>query len=123
MRQWCRPGDTCEFEGPRNAFYLGAAEHDLLFVIGGIGVTPILPMIRLAQQREIDWRAIYAGRNREYMPFLDEVVSVAPDRVTVWADDGRLCVQPATGRRRHSLRAATGAVEATAQCSGESVGT
>lgn len=77
-------GDTCEFEGPRNAFYLGAAEHDLLFVIGG---TPILPMIRLAQPHEIDWRAIYAGRSREYMPFLDEVVSVAPDRVTVWADD------------------------------------
>jgi ferredoxin len=51
------------------------------------GGTPILPMIRLAQQREIDWRAIYAGRSREYMPFLDEVVSVAPDRVTVWADD------------------------------------
>lgn len=33
-------GDTCEFEGPRNAFYLGTAERDVLFVIGGIGVTP-----------------------------------------------------------------------------------
>jgi len=80
-------GDTCEFEGPRNAFYLGTAERDVLFVIGGIGVTPILPMIRAAQRRGIDWRAVYAGRSREYMPFLDEVVSVAPDRVTVWADD------------------------------------
>jgi ferredoxin-NADP reductase len=80
-------GDTCKFEGPRNAFYLGTAEHDVLFVIGGIGVTPMLPMIQLAQQRGVDWRAIYAGRNREYMPFLNEVVSVAPDRVTVWADD------------------------------------
>jgi ferredoxin-NADP reductase len=80
-------GDTCEFEGPRNAFYLGTAEREVLFVIGGIGVTPILPMIRVAQQRGMDWRAIYAGRSREYMPLLDEVVSVAPDRVTVWADD------------------------------------
>lgn len=82
-------GDTCEFEGPRNAFYLGATERDVLFVIGGIGVTPILPMLRVAQQRGINWRAIYAGRSREYMPLLDEVVSVAPDRVTVWADDER----------------------------------
>jgi ferredoxin len=41
----------------------------------------------MAQQRGIDWRAIYAGRSREYLPLLDEVVSVAPDRVTVWADD------------------------------------
>ncbi|MDT5346795.1 MAG: hypothetical protein QOH91_82, partial [Mycobacterium sp.] len=32
-------GDTLVFEGPRNAFYLGATERDVLFVIGGIGVT------------------------------------------------------------------------------------
>jgi ferredoxin-NADP reductase len=85
-------GDTLVFEGPRNAFYLGATERDVLFVVGGIGVTPILPMLHVAAQRGIDWRAIYAGSSREYMPFLDEVVSVAPDRVTVWADDehGRL---------------------------------
>jgi ferredoxin-NADP reductase len=80
-------GDTCEFEGPRNAFYLGTAEHDVLFVIGGIGVTPILPMIQVAARHGINWRAIYAGRSREYMPLLDEVLSVSPDRVTVWADD------------------------------------
>jgi len=80
-------GDTLVFEGPRNAFYLGTAERDVLFVIGGIGVTPILPMIQVAQQRGINWRAIYAGNSREYMPLLDEVVSVAPDRVTLWADD------------------------------------
>lgn len=80
-------GDTVAFEGPRNAFYLGTAEHDVLFVIGGIGVTPILPMIRVAAQRGIDWHAIYTGRSREYMPLLDEVVSVDPQRVTVWADD------------------------------------
>jgi ferredoxin-NADP reductase len=80
-------GDTVIFEGPRNAFCLGSAERDALFVIGGIGVTPMLPMIQAAQQRGTDWRAIYAGRSREYMPFLDELVSVAPDRVTVWADD------------------------------------
>ena len=80
-------GDTCEFEGPRNAFYLGAAERDVLFVIGDIGVTPILPMMQAAVQRRIDWRAIYAGSTREYMPFLDEVVALDPDRVSVWADD------------------------------------
>jgi ferredoxin-NADP reductase len=80
-------GDSLVFEGPRNAFYLGAGERDVLFVIGGIGVTPILPMLHAAQQRGINWRAVYAGSSREYMPLLDEVVSVAPDRVAVWADD------------------------------------
>ncbi|OBB98501.1 PDR/VanB family oxidoreductase [Mycobacterium sp. 852002-40037_SCH5390672] len=80
-------GDTLRFEGPRNAFYLGTAEQEVLFVIGGIGVTPILPMIQVAAQGGINWRAIYTGRSREYMPLLDEVVSMGPDRVTVWADD------------------------------------
>ncbi|WP_156689618.1 PDR/VanB family oxidoreductase [Mycobacterium sp. Marseille-P9652] len=89
MHEAYRVGDTLVFEGPRNAFYLGTAERDVLFVIGGIGVTPILPMIRAAAQRGMDWRAVYAGRGREYMPFLDEVVSADPDRVTVWADDER----------------------------------
>ncbi|OBI31210.1 PDR/VanB family oxidoreductase [Mycobacterium sp. E2238] len=82
-------GATLDFEGPRNAFYLVTDEREVLFVIGGIGVTPILPMIRLAQHRGIDWRAVYAGRSREYMPLLDELVAIAPDRVTVWADDER----------------------------------
>ncbi|MFZ3318836.1 ferredoxin reductase, partial [Mycobacterium sp.] len=82
-------GDSLVFEGPRNAFYLGSNEHDVLFVIGGIGVTPILSMMRAAQQRGMNWRAIYAGRSREYMPLLDEVVSLAPDRIIVWADDER----------------------------------
>lgn len=92
MHDAYRVGDTVVFEGPRNAFYLGTAERDVLFVIGGIGVTPILPMMQLASQRGMHWRAIYAGRSREYMPFLPEVLSLAAERVTVWADDeqGRL---------------------------------
>ncbi|OBF43135.1 oxidoreductase [Mycobacterium sp. 852002-50816_SCH5313054-b] len=82
-------GDTLVFEGPRNAFYLVTDEQEVLFVIGGIGVTPILPMIRVAQQHGINWRAIYAGRSRDYMPLLDEVLAVDAERVTVWADDER----------------------------------
>lgn len=99
-------GDTCEFEGPRNAFHLGLAERDVLFVIGGIGVTPILPMIRAAEQRGIDWRAIYAGRGREYMPFLDEVVAVAPAGSRCGPTTSTVVLRlsmncwPAQGRRR-----------------------
>ncbi|WP_081662249.1 PDR/VanB family oxidoreductase [Mycobacterium simiae] len=87
MHDGFRVGDRLAFEGPRNAFYLGTAEREVLFVIGGIGVTPILPMMQVAQRRGIDWRAVYAGRSRKYMPLLDEVLSVAPQRVRVWADD------------------------------------
>jgi ferredoxin-NADP reductase len=89
MHDSFKVGDKFEFEGPRNAFYLVTDEQEVLFVIGGIGVTPILPMIQTAQQRGINWRAVYAGRSREYMPLLDEVLAVAPERVAVWADDER----------------------------------
>ncbi|OBG71434.1 MULTISPECIES: PDR/VanB family oxidoreductase [unclassified Mycobacterium] len=84
-----REGDACDFDGPRNAFSLVTDDREALFVIGGIGVTPILPMIRAAQQRGMRWRAIYAGRAKDHLPLLDEVLAVAPDRVTVWADDER----------------------------------
>ncbi|CAJ1500169.1 PDR/VanB family oxidoreductase [[Mycobacterium] kokjensenii] len=87
MHQAYAEGDTLLFEGPRNAFYLGTGEDDALFVIGGIGVTPMLPMIREAAAREMNWRAVYAGRSRADMPLLDEVLAVDPERVTVWADD------------------------------------
>lgn len=89
MHEAFHVGDILVFEGPRNAFYLGGDERDVLFVIGGIGVTPILSMMRAAQQRGMNWRAVYAGRSREYMPLLDEVLSLDADRVTVWADDER----------------------------------
>lgn len=89
MHDGLEVGDGLEFEGPRNAFYLVTGEREALFVIGGIGVTPILPMIQAAQRHGMDWRAVYAGRSREYMPLLDEVIAVAPQRVTVWADDER----------------------------------
>src|SRR6202142_1430810 len=82
-------GDSLVFEGPRNAFYLGGDERDVLFVIGGIGVTPILSMMGSAHEGGRNWRATYAGRRREYMPLLDEVTSLAADRVSVWADDER----------------------------------
>jgi ferredoxin-NADP reductase len=89
MHDAFRVGDTLVFEGPRNAFYLVTDERDVLFVIGGIGVTPILPMIRLAHRHGMNWRAVYAGTDRDRMPLLDEVLAVAPDRVTVWADNER----------------------------------
>lgn len=87
MHEAFAEGDVFQFEGPRNAFHLGSGEHEILFVIGGIGITPILPMITAAAARGIDWRAVYAGRSRDFMPFLDELVAVSVDRVRVWADD------------------------------------
>ncbi|WP_250281726.1 MULTISPECIES: 2Fe-2S iron-sulfur cluster-binding protein [unclassified Frankia] len=57
---------------PRNAFPF-AGEPRVLFVAGGIGITPILPMAREAARLGLDWRLVYSGRGRASLPFTDEL--------------------------------------------------
>jgi ferredoxin-NADP reductase len=84
-------GATVTSNGPRNAFPLtvpgyGSPARRFRFIAGGIGITPILPMLGLAQQLGVEWSMVYAGRSRESMPFLDEVGRFG-ERVTVRTDD------------------------------------
>ncbi|ODU07726.1 MAG: ferredoxin [Pseudonocardia sp. SCN 72-86] len=78
-----REGSTLTVRGPRNHFELVEAER-YVFVAGGIGVTPILPMIESAERRGRPWRLYYGGRSRASMAFVEELearsgaVSVLP---------------------------------------------
>jgi ferredoxin-NADP reductase len=82
-------GDTVEVRGPRNRFPLDTGAAARLFVAGGIGITPILPMLRALEARDADWALLYAGRSRASMPFLAEVAELdaGRGRVTVVAED------------------------------------
>ncbi|NMH98830.1 PDR/VanB family oxidoreductase [Pseudonocardia acidicola] len=62
-----RPGAALTARGPRNAFPLVTASA-YLFLAGGIGITPIVPMVRAAAARGADWRLVHAGRTRESLP-------------------------------------------------------
>ncbi|MFE7277695.1 PDR/VanB family oxidoreductase [Streptomyces sp. NPDC057623] len=66
-----REGMEVEVRGPRNRFPLATAES-YVFVAGGIGITPVLPMLR-ALPDGVEWRLLYCGRDRASMPFLEEV--------------------------------------------------
>lgn len=84
-------GATVTSSGPRNAFPLtvpgyGSPTQRLRFIAGGIGITPILPMLGLAQRLGVDWSMIYAGRSEESIPFLDEVRRFG-ERVQIRTDD------------------------------------
>jgi len=74
-------GMEIEVRGPRNRFPLVEAES-YVFVAGGIGITPVLPMLR-ALPAGADWRLLYCGRSRESMPFVAELEKL--DRATVVA--------------------------------------
>ncbi|MEW1830498.1 PDR/VanB family oxidoreductase [Streptomyces sp. NPDC088196] len=74
-------GAELEVRGPRNRFPLVDAPA-YLFVVGGIGITPVLPMLR-ALPEGVDWRLVYVGRTPNSMPFLEELAEFGADRVTV----------------------------------------
>nr|WP_246657901.1 PDR/VanB family oxidoreductase [Arthrobacter yangruifuii] len=84
------PGSRVTVSWPRNNFRLAAAPH-YLFIAGGIGITPILAMIREAERAGSDWQLVYGGRTRTSMAFLEEL-AVYGDRITVVPQDelGRL---------------------------------
>jgi ferredoxin-NADP reductase len=78
-------GMEVEVRGPRNRFPLVEAES-YVFVAGGIGITPILPMLR-ALPDGTERRLLYGGRTRASKPCLEEVRKLAGDRLTLVAED------------------------------------
>ncbi|MFH8622026.1 PDR/VanB family oxidoreductase [Streptomyces vietnamensis] len=79
-------GVEIEIRGPRNRFPL-VDSPAYVFVAGGIGITPVLPMLRAAEAAGADWRLVYCGRSRATMPYLAEVERLGGERVTVVAED------------------------------------
>lgn len=76
-------GEKVEVSTTRNHFELQPAT-DYLFIAGGIGITPLLPMIA-ALPASRQWSLIYLGSTRRSMPFVSELEAQYPGRVTVHA--------------------------------------
>ncbi|MFD2416295.1 PDR/VanB family oxidoreductase [Amycolatopsis pigmentata] len=81
-----RPGRKLEISLPRNNFRFVPAPG-YLFVAGGIGITPILPMLRAAVEAQADVTLVYVGKTASSMPFADELRSAYGDRVRIVATD------------------------------------
>ncbi|GAA2102915.1 PDR/VanB family oxidoreductase [Microlunatus panaciterrae] len=79
-------GDVLLATGPRNHFELQPSPR-YLFIAGGIGITPIIPMIALARAAGADWRLVYGGRTEASMAYRTELRSADPDRVLEWPQD------------------------------------
>jgi ferredoxin-NADP reductase len=80
-------GRELSIRGPRNHFKLRPAEQ-YLFIAGGIGITPILPMVReVARQASAPWSLVYGGRSLNSMAFLRELEELPRERVVVVPED------------------------------------
>ncbi|MEU8637018.1 PDR/VanB family oxidoreductase [Amycolatopsis sp. NPDC048633] len=79
------PGRTLEVSSPRNHFPLRPAP-EYLFLAGGIGITPIVPMLRAAVASGAAASLVYVGRSASSMPFASELVATYGERVRLFAD-------------------------------------
>lgn len=85
-------GDLFEFGSPRNHFELADAER-YVFIAGGIGITPLLPMLRHVRSLKREWSLVYLGRTLATMAYLNEL-PCDDTRLTVITSDGAVRWQP-----------------------------
>ncbi|MCX4885140.1 PDR/VanB family oxidoreductase [Streptomyces sp. NBC_00847] len=85
VHEQLRLGDKVRVRGPRNHFRLEPAPR-YRFVAGGIGITPILPMLAAAEAAGAEWTLLYGGRTRNSIAFTEELGRYG-DRVTVFPQD------------------------------------
>lgn len=85
-----REGDSIPTSLPENAFPLVADAKRYVFIAGGIGITPILSMIRsFGELPPAPWKLYYLTRSPESTAFLQELE--APDyrgKVVIHHDEG-----------------------------------
>jgi cytochrome P450/ferredoxin-NADP reductase len=94
-----RPGDLVKIRGPRNHFRFDESAGKVLFIAGGIGITPILAMAHRARELGMDYALHYAGRSRTTMAFVDELAGLHGERLHLYCKDegARLDLQTLLG--------------------------
>ena len=91
-----RQGMELRCSAPVNNFKLVREATDYLFIAGGIGITPILAMVRWCQAQGKSWQLVYAARSRQRLAFYEELREHG-QRVRFHCDDetdGPLAVAP-----------------------------
>ncbi len=88
LHERARAGDPIEVSAPENAFALVPASA-YLFIAGGIGITPILSMIRaFGELPPAPWTLVYLTRDAAGAAFLDELRAPRPRGRTIVHHDG-----------------------------------
>ena len=82
-----REGAALLAGAPRNNFPLVSADR-YVFIAGGIGITPLLPMIAAAHAAGAGWQLHYGARARGRMAFTDELERYG-DRSQLYPEDTR----------------------------------
>jgi vanillate O-demethylase ferredoxin subunit len=68
-----RAGDILKVSAPRNNFTLNEEAAHTVLIAGGIGITPLLAMIRRLEALGRSWKLFYAARSEASAAFLDDL--------------------------------------------------
>ncbi len=82
-----RVGTKLEVSAPRNNFPMELAAEQCVFIAGGIGITPIMAMIRACEATHKPWRLFYCARNRQRTAFYEDLRALAPGHIHFHFDD------------------------------------
>jgi vanillate O-demethylase ferredoxin subunit len=88
VHQSLRRGMALPVSAPRNNFRLEPGADGCLFIAGGIGITPIMAMIRHCEAEGRPWRLVYAARSAQRAAFYETLREHGP-RVQFHFDDQR----------------------------------
>lgn len=88
IHQALRCGTLLDVAVPRNNFRLDGAAASHRFIAGGIGITPIMAMIRWCEANNQPWRLIYAARSAQRAAFCD-LLRAFGDKVRFHFDDAQ----------------------------------
>ncbi|WP_421955918.1 cytochrome P450/oxidoreductase [Polaromonas sp.] len=80
-------GDSVRVRGPRNHFHMDEKCRRIIFVAGGIGITPVSAMARRARALGLDYTLHYSGRSRASMPFLDDLRDLHGEQLHVYSGE------------------------------------
>jgi ferredoxin-NADP reductase len=79
IHETVRVGDIIAVSLPRNNFALQEDAGHSVLIAGGIGITPLLSMVRRLEALGRSWELFYAARTRLTAAFLDELNALRPD--------------------------------------------
>jgi tetrachlorobenzoquinone reductase len=77
-----RAGDVLSISKPRNNFTLVEDAPRSVFVSGGIGITPLLSMMRRLAVLGRTANLLYCARSHKGAPFLHDIEAIAGDKLT-----------------------------------------
>ena len=77
LHETLKKGSTIDLGMPSGNFVLNEASASVVFLAGGIGITPLLSMCKEAVRKDRDVSLLHSARNSEHIGFVNEITPLA----------------------------------------------